>query len=329
MPLFCNGFNLFRQLNVNKPILEEFVKVFEFEVIKQVWINYSYILISTDTDYLIFHKEGVCNLTSLIPKQTVLITTNDDQVICLNRSGKLFKICLADNFSNIQELCSLDYVESSNNSFVNIRSSSKLIVTHLADGTVYNVLEKLKFTCNSVIDIQCGKEHCLLLDETGNLYSFGKGSHGQLGHGKLDDEIEPKLVEALAGIKIKKIAAGNWHSCAISQDGDLYVWGWNSNGQLGLGIEEDDKKFVSVMASPHVVDFDDEELNAVLVACGSRHTIVFFDNKQLYGCGWNKYHQLTKFAQENYYKLTYLHDFKNMDVIHLQCGPWNSAVRCK
>lgn len=30
------------------------------------------------------------------------------------------------------------------------------------------------------------------------------------------------------------------------------------------------------MASPHVVDFDDEELNAVLVACGSRHTIVFF-----------------------------------------------------
>lgn len=81
---------------------------------------------------------------------------------------------------------------------------------------------------------------------------------------------EPTLVKALDGIKISAIAAGGWHSCAVSEEGDLYTWGWNSNGQLGIGDE------YSVMATPHVVDFDDDQVNVVKVACGSRHTIVLF-----------------------------------------------------
>lgn len=77
-------------------------------------------------------------------------------------------------------------------------------------------------------------------------------------------------MEALSGIKMAEIAAGGWHSCAISQDGDLYTWGWNSNGQLGIGDQ------FSVMAVPHVVDFDteDDQVNVVKAGCGVRHTLV-------------------------------------------------------
>lgn len=76
-------------------------------------------------------------------------------------------------------------------------------------------------------------------------------------------------MEGLGGIKIVKVSASGWHSCALSQDGDMYTWGWNGNSQLGLGAN------VSVMATPSVVDFvdTDNQVNVVKVACGARHTI--------------------------------------------------------
>jgi alpha-tubulin suppressor-like RCC1 family protein len=37
---------------------------------------------------------------------------------------------------------------------------------------------------------------------------------------------------ALDGMKIKKVAAGGWHSACISQYDDLYMFGWNESGQL-------------------------------------------------------------------------------------------------
>lgn len=96
-------------------------------------------------------------------------------------------------------------------------------------------------------------------------------SRGQLGHGSLDDETEPVLIEALAGLKITNIAAGGWHSCALSADGDLYTWGWNSNGQLGLS-KSDKQESYSVQATPQIVEsFDD--LNVIMVDAGNRHTL--------------------------------------------------------
>lgn len=37
---------------------------------------------------------------------------------------------------------------------------------------------------------------------------------------------------ALDGMRIKKVAAGGWHSACISQYDDLYMFGWNESGQL-------------------------------------------------------------------------------------------------
>ena len=64
------------------------------------------------------------------------------------------------------------------------------------------------------------------------VYSWGGGSRGQLGHGTLMAEEKPRLVQALDGMRIKKIAAGGWHSAVISQYDDLYMFGWNESGQL-------------------------------------------------------------------------------------------------
>ncbi|TRY75321.1 hypothetical protein TCAL_00742 [Tigriopus californicus] len=107
-----------------------------------------------------------------------------------------------------------------------------------AQGVAYSLPSPLDFDVfpanaqHRVTDVVCGKEHCLLLTEHGQVYSWGGGSRGQLGHGSLNSEEKPRLITALDGMKIKKIAAGGWHSAVISQFDDLYMFGWNESGQL-------------------------------------------------------------------------------------------------
>ena len=78
----------------------------------------------------------------------------------------------------------------------------------------------------------CGKEHCLLLTEHGQVFSWGGGSRGQLGHGCLSGEEKPRLVQSLDGMRATKVEAGGWHSAVVSQFEDLYMFGWNESGQL-------------------------------------------------------------------------------------------------
>lgn len=82
--------------------------------------------------------------------------------------------------------------------------------------------------------VSCGKHHILLLSVIGVIFSFGNGSQGQLGHGTITSEVEPRTLEALEGVTIIQVAAGGWHSMALSDIGDIYIWGWNEKGQLGL-----------------------------------------------------------------------------------------------
>lgn len=48
--------------------------------------------------------------------------------------------------------------------------------------------------------------------------------HGQLGHGVLESELQPRLVEALAGVPMQAVAAGGWHSASVSGKGLGWAW---------------------------------------------------------------------------------------------------------
>jgi len=85
-----------------------------------------------------------------------------------------------------------------------------------------------------VSSVSCGKCHTLVLSAIGVVFSCGLGNQGQLGHGSLDSEHSLRVIEALEGVQMTSVCAGGWHSMAVSDSSDLYVWGWNNIGQLGL-----------------------------------------------------------------------------------------------
>lgn len=107
----------------------------------------------------------------------------------------------------------------------------------------------LSFSCHGHVErplagvtvqtVSCGRSHCLVLSAIGVVFSCGLGSHGQLGHGDLQCVDSLRLVEALEGVRMSTVCAGGWHSMALSDCGDLYVWGWNDVGQLGLTRSRD------------------------------------------------------------------------------------------
>ncbi|KAK0422810.1 hypothetical protein QR680_007799 [Steinernema hermaphroditum] len=86
---------------------------------------------------------------------------------------------------------------------------------------------------SKVVLMDAGATHTLFLTENHQLYSMGASLHGQLGHGDLHYEKEPKLVEYFEALKVVDIAAGPFQSIIISDDGEACGFGWNSCSQLG------------------------------------------------------------------------------------------------
>ncbi|NP_001299605.1 retinitis pigmentosa GTPase regulator b isoform X1 [Danio rerio] len=84
----------------------------------------------------------------------------------------------------------------------------------------------------------CGRTHTLVFTSRGNLYACGGNNEGQLGLGDCNDRTSFHLVEFFNKQgPIKMLAAGSNTSAALTQDGRLYMWGDNSEGQIGLGKE--------------------------------------------------------------------------------------------
>lgn len=78
-----------------------------------------------------------------------------------------------------------------------------------------------------------GQNHMVALGNDGNLYACGLNNHGQLGNGTTQNDSTPVMVTKPSGVTSwTAIACGASHNIAIGNDGKVYVWGYNSQGQL-------------------------------------------------------------------------------------------------
>ncbi|XP_042328583.1 RCC1 domain-containing protein 1 isoform X2 [Sceloporus undulatus] len=162
-----------------------------------------------------------------------------------------------------------------------------------------------------------GLEHALLLlADGGGLFSWGGGRHGQLGHGGLESLSEPEPVEALQGLLVEAVAAGGWHSAALT--------GGAEKGPL----DPLDATFVSIQAFPALLDLPDEA-EVLKVSCGSRHTAALTRTGDLYTWGWGQYGQLGHGDTASSDRPRKVGCFADWDlcVVDVTCGPWATYVQ--
>nr|CAB3265494.1 Williams-Beuren syndrome chromosomal region 16 protein homolog [Phallusia mammillata] len=124
--------------------------------------------------------------------------------------------------------------------------------------------------CGKIIDAACGGSACMILNENGEVFVWG---YGILGKGpELESTSWPSQIPmTLFGqtnfnpdIKVTQIACGLSHFAAINSSGELFTWGKNKHGCLGLGNSKDHFFPWKVFVGSEVIN----------VKCGVDHTII-------------------------------------------------------
>ena len=150
-------------------------------------------------------------------------------------------------------------------------------------------LMKIFINKNEIItQIACAEFHVLALNKNGNVYAWGGNLYNKLGQssGIIG---QPVLIESLYQKKIISISCGDYHSCALTDNGELYSWGGGkqyNKGQCGHGT-------IKEIESPEKVEFFiKNKLKISKICCGGYHTIVLCNNGDIYSFGKGCYGQL-------------------------------------
>ncbi|XP_039071393.1 PH, RCC1 and FYVE domains-containing protein 1-like isoform X2 [Hibiscus syriacus] len=163
-------------------------------------------------------------------------------------------------------------------------------VSHWIPKRISGPLEGLQ-----VASVTCGPWHTALITSTGQLFTFGDGTFGVLGHGDRESVPYPREVESLSGLRTIAVGCGVWHTAAVVEvivsqssasvsSGKLFTWGDGDKNRLGHGDKEPRLKPTCV---PALIDY-----NFHKVACGHSLTVGLTTSGQVFTMGSTVYGQL-------------------------------------
>ncbi|KAL1767059.1 X-linked retinitis pigmentosa GTPase regulator isoform X4 [Sigmodon hispidus] len=122
----------------------------------------------------------------------------------------------------------------------------------------------------------CGRNHTLVSTDRGSVYAAGGNNEGQLGLGDTDDRDTFHQISFFTSKDaIKQLSAGANTSAALTEDGKLFMWGDNSEGQIGL-------KNKSNVCVPHEVTVGKP---ISWISCGYYHSAFVTMDGELYTFG--------------------------------------------
>lgn len=127
------------------------------------------------------------------------------------------------------------------------------------------------------IQVSSGATHTCGVTSEGALYCWGNNKDGQLGDDTLNSTTQSVGVATLS-FDVVEVAAGGSHTCARLKSGELYCWGSNTFGQLGIGTPESHRFPALVSDLPSGV---------ARVTAGFAHTCVILDSGPVYCWGFN------------------------------------------
>nr|XP_019603452.1 PREDICTED: X-linked retinitis pigmentosa GTPase regulator [Rhinolophus sinicus] len=122
----------------------------------------------------------------------------------------------------------------------------------------------------------CGRNHTLVSTEEGKVYAAGGNNEGQLGLGDTEDRSTFHPIDFFTSQhQLKQLSAGSNTSAALTEDGKLFMWGDNSEGQIGL-------ENVPNVCLPHQVTVGKP---VAWISCGYYHSAFVTIEGELYTFG--------------------------------------------
>ncbi|KAI4308171.1 hypothetical protein L6164_031273 [Bauhinia variegata] len=181
-----------------------------------------------------------------------------------------------------------------------------------------------------VSSISCGPWHTAVVTSAGQLFTFGDGTFGVLGHGDRKSVSIPREVESLKGLRTVRAACGVWHTAAVVEvmvgnssssncsSGKLFTWGDGDKGRLGHGDKE--AKLVPTCVAALV------EPNFCQVACGHSLTIALTTSGHVYTMGSPVYGQLGNPQADGKLPTRVEGKLSKSFVEEIACGAYHVAV---
>ncbi len=137
---------------------------------------------------------------------------------------------------------------------------------------------------NNAIAVAAGADHSLAILCDGSIVAWGSNNSGQLGDGTHRQSLFPVLVQGFpVGARAFSIAAGDMHSLAVLEDGSVWAWGENSDGQLGINSNSEALTAVQV----HGISNNGFLIKAFEVAAGGSHSLVLMQDSTICAFGSN------------------------------------------
>ncbi|KAH9414572.1 RCC1 and BTB domain-containing protein 1 [Dermatophagoides pteronyssinus] len=171
----------------------------------------------------------------------------------------------------------------SGNSFVALLTNDGIV--YIASGNSnWKTKNTFRLICtdNRFKMIACGYNQILLLRQDGNVFALGQNNFyraNNLYDSQLVSSYDTLVDTGLTRIKL--IVCGWQHYFALTDTNQVYSWGQNSDGQLGLGDRYEHKK-------PSLVSiFRDSSIKNIVA--GFSHSLFLNANGQIFGCGNCKY----------------------------------------
>uniref|UniRef100_A0AAY4APN6 HECT domain-containing protein n=1 Tax=Denticeps clupeoides TaxID=299321 RepID=A0AAY4APN6_9TELE len=171
--------------------------------------------------------------------------------------------------------------------------------------------------------VSCGRNHSLAVNELGQVFAWGAGGGGQLGLGTPEEVVRvPRLIKKLCKHRISQVMCGNQHCIALSKDGQLFTWGQNSNGQLGLGKGEPStlspQPLKSLMGVP-----------VAQISAGGDHSFAVSLSGAVFGWGKNNAGQLGLNDEQDRAVPCHIKFLRSQKVVYISCGDEHTAALTK
>lgn len=133
--------------------------------------------------------------------------------------------------------------------------------------------------------LAAGSNHILALDHKGNVVAWGCGQQNQLGRRIIERNKMSSLTPQGMGLprgKIVKIACGAYHSFAVDKDGQVWGWGLNNFGEIGVQSNAGEDEAV-ILKPAKLTDLSGHFISDI--DGGVHHSVACSDKGKLFAWG--------------------------------------------